>query len=56
MFEYDDGILVCKKHRTPAQKDDQGFWCRKCVDRIIEATAICEAATITQYGLTEAKP
>ena len=30
MFEYDNGVLVCKEHRTPAQKDDQELWCRKC--------------------------
>lgn len=30
MFEYDNGILVCSEHRTPAQKDSEGFWCREC--------------------------
>ena len=29
-FEYDNGVMVCKEHRTPAQKDARGFWCRKC--------------------------
>lgn len=35
MFEHDNGVLVCKEHRTPAQKNEHGFWCRKCVDRNI---------------------
>ena len=30
MFEYDNGILVCKEHRTPAQKNEDGLCCRKC--------------------------
>ena len=34
VFEYDNGILVCREHRTPVQKDDQELWCRKCVDEV----------------------
>lgn len=30
MFEYDNGVMVCKEHGTPAQKDENGFWCLKC--------------------------
>lgn len=36
MFEYDNGILVCEKHRTPVQKDENGFWCVKCLKEAIK--------------------
>lgn len=32
MFEHEGGVLVCKEHRTPAQKSEKGFWCRKCIE------------------------
>ena len=40
MFEYDNGVLVCTEHRTPAQKNENGFWCRKCADEEAEQTII----------------
>ncbi len=43
MFEYDDGVMVCTEHGTPAQKNQDGLWCRLCNteaisedDRIVE--------------------
>ncbi len=38
MFEYDNGVLVCKEHRTPAQKSGGEFWCCKCDDEKAGAT------------------
>ncbi|KKN59395.1 hypothetical protein LCGC14_0542300 [marine sediment metagenome] len=40
MFEYDNGVLVCKKHRTPAQKNADGFWCAKCSDESLRRQAM----------------
>lgn len=34
-FEHDDGVLVCKKHRTPIQKNSNGG-CPKCQLRFFQ--------------------
>ena len=29
-YKYDNGVLICKEHKTPIGKNKNGFFCLKC--------------------------
>ncbi len=50
-YKYDNGVLICEKHKTPIGKNKRGFFCRKCQDITAEVqNDICTQSTKMDQG------